>query len=104
MNFSIAADDLAVAIPEVSDYTVTVTVFEASNGSLKEFYLFASDTPMGDLMREHCDRPPAAIAHWKKGEAVFYAEVESFADAAAARDFMTKYVAVLARTGWKVLI
>lgn len=81
-----------------------MTVFEASNASLKEFYLFASDAPMPVIMREHCDRPPPAIAHWRKGESIFYAEVEKFADAPGAREFMGKYVAVLARTGWKVLI
>lgn len=79
-------------------------MFEASNGSRKEFYLFASAAPMAVVMREHCDRPPKAITHWAKGEAIFYAEVEAFPDEAAAREFMTKYVAVLARTGWKVLI
>ncbi len=99
----IAASRIPVVIAGFSVYNGKVTVFEASNASLKEFYLFVSDAPMGVLMREHCDRPPAAIAHWRKGEAVFYAEVEAFADENSAREFMTKYFSVLARTGWKIL-
>lgn len=81
-----------------------MTVFEVSNDELKEFYLCASALPLAELMREHCDRPPTAIAHWKKAQGVFYGEVQRFPDAAQASEFMGKYKEVLGRTGWKVLV
>lgn len=80
-----------------------MTVFEVSNNALKEFYLCASALPLDALMREHCDRPPKPVAHWKKEQGVFYAEVEKFADEALARAFMGKYTLTLTRTGWTVL-
>lgn len=55
-------------------------------------------------MREHCARPPEAIKHWQKSQGVSYREVEKFPDEAQARAFMATYSAVLARTGWKVLV
>lgn len=81
-----------------------MTVFEISNQALKEFYLCASERPMDELMRLHCDRPPAAIAHWGKDQGVYYAEVERFATKDLAGVFMENYREVLARTGWKVLV
>jgi hypothetical protein len=84
-------------------YTGGVTVFEVSNDTLKEFYLCASPASLTELIREQCDRQPAAIAHWKKGQAIFYTEIESFPDLKNAEGFMAKYAVVIARTGWKVL-
>lgn len=80
-----------------------MTVFEVSNEALKELYLCASALPLAGLMREHCDRPPEAIEHWKKNQGVFFSEVESLPDEAEARAFMEKYAAVTERTGWKIL-
>ncbi len=78
-----------------------MTVFEVSNETLKEFYVCASAASLDELMREHCDRPPAMIAHWKKNQGVFYNEIETLPDAETPA-FMRKYAAVLERTGWKV--
>ncbi len=80
-----------------------MTVFEVSNETLKEFYLCASPATLSELIREQCDRPPAAIAHWQKGNHIFYTEIESFADLKNAQGFMGKYAGVIAGTGWKVL-
>lgn len=80
-----------------------MTVFEVSNESRKEFFVCASSLPLEALMRSHCDAPPAAIAHWKKGETIFYDAIEAFRTEAEARAFAASYAVVLARTGWKVL-
>lgn len=80
-----------------------MTVFEASNTELKEFYLCVSDAALSEVIAEQCARPPAAIAHWKKDDGVFYAAVESFSDEAAARAFLKAYRATLQRTGWEIL-
>ncbi|MBI2387004.1 MAG: hypothetical protein HYV14_13510 [Elusimicrobia bacterium] len=81
-----------------------MTVFEASNDTLKEFYLFISTQSLGTVVRAHCDRPPKKIAHWRKGQAIFYNEVEVLPDEAQAWEFLEKYVGTLERTGWKVLV
>ncbi len=81
-----------------------MTVFEASNTELKEFYVCASGASLSEVIKEQCDRPPAAVAHWKKTDGVFYAQVESFPDEAAAKAFLIEYRVTLLRTGWKVLI
>lgn len=81
-----------------------MTVFEASNDTLKEFYLFVSTGSVGAAMSAHCDRPPKAIAHWRKGQAIFYAEVEILPDEEQAWEFVEKYVGVLERTGWRVFV
>ncbi len=86
-----------------SIYNLGVTVFEVSNETLKEFYLCASPAPLSELIHEHCDRPPAAISHWQKGQGIFYNEIETFADAPAADAFMIQYAGVIARTGWKII-
>jgi hypothetical protein len=80
-----------------------MTVFEISNTERKEFYLCASAKPLLSLMREHCDHPPAAIAHWKKDEGVFYNEVDTLPGFPDVEAFMTHYAEVLLRTGWTVL-
>jgi len=80
-----------------------VTVFEASNTELKEFFLCVSGATLSEVMKEHCDHPPATIAHWKKNQGVFYGEVESLPDERLAREFLEQYRGILARTGWKVL-
>lgn len=80
-----------------------MTVFEVSNETLKEFYLCASPANLSELIREHCDRPPAAISHWQKGQSIFYVEIDTLAGPAAASEFMDKYAMVIARTGWKVI-
>jgi hypothetical protein len=81
-----------------------VTVFEASNDTLKEFYLFVSARSLGAVLRAHCARPPREIAHWRKSQAIFYAEVEIFPDEELAWEFLERYVGTLERTGWKVLV
>lgn len=80
-----------------------MTVFEASNTELKEFYLCVSGASISEVIREQCDRPPTAIAHWQKAHGVFYAQVETFSDEGAARAFLKEYRSTLLRTGWKVL-
>lgn len=80
-----------------------MTVFEASNTELKEFFLCVSGASLSEVIKEQCDRPPTAIAHWKKADGVFYAQVETFPDEASAIAFLKEYRATLARTGWKVL-
>lgn len=81
-----------------------MTVFEASNDTLKEFYLFVSARPVDAVLRAHCDRPPKEIGHWRKGQAIFYAEVEILPDEELAWEFLEKYVGILERTGWKVFV
>lgn len=80
-----------------------MTVYEASNTELKEFYLCVSGKTLSEVIREQCDRPPSAIAHWKQPQGVFYAEVEQFASEAEAIAFLQQYRGTVARTGWKVL-
>jgi len=80
-----------------------VTVFEASNTELKEFYLCVSGATLSEMIAEQCARPPAAIAHWKTTDGVFFAAVESFPDEAAARAFLKEYRVTLQRTGWEIL-
>ena len=75
-----------------------MTVFEISNEARREFYLCASASPVMALIREHCDRPPAAIAHWKKDEGVFYNEVDTLPPGTDVKAFMEHYAGVLART------
>lgn len=94
---------MGLALAARSIYNLGVTVFELSNETLKEFYLCAAKATLSELIREHCDRPPAAISHWQKGQGIFYNEIETFADAPAADAFMIKYAGVIARTGWKIL-
>lgn len=93
---------MTIVIVGISDYTSPVTVFEASNDTLREFFVFMSTRPLEDVRTGHCARPPAKIAHWRKGQAIFYAEIEVLADEAAAWEFIEKYVSVIERTGWAV--
>jgi len=81
-----------------------MTVFEASNTELKEFFLCVSEKSLSEIVIEHCERPPAVVAHWKKTDGVFYAEVEALQDEASATAFLKEYRGTLERTGWKVLI
>lgn len=81
-----------------------MTVFEASNDTLKEFYVFLSPRPLDAIAADHFTRPPKKIAHWKKGQPVFYEEVATLPDEAQAWEFIEKYVVILERTGWKVLV
>lgn len=81
-----------------------MTVFEASNDTLKEFYLFVAPRALEAVMSDHCRRPPREIAHWRKGQAIFYTEVEVLPDVKLAWEFLEKYVGILERTGWKVLV
>lgn len=80
-----------------------MTVYEASNTELKEFYICVSGATLSEIIREQCDRPPTAIAHWKKADGVFYSQVETFRDENAARSFLKEYRATLMRTGWRIL-
>lgn len=79
-----------------------MTVFEASNAELKEFYLCASVLTLAELMQVHCERPPEAIGHWRKSHGIFYGIVEDLPNEAQAREFIEKYAAVLRHTGWRV--
>lgn len=81
-----------------------MTVFEASNDTLKEFYLFVSARSVDAVLRAHCARPPKEIAHWRRGQAIFYTEVEIFPDETRAWEFLEKYVGILELTGWKVFV
>lgn len=81
-----------------------MTVFEASNDTLREYYVFMARRALKDVMRADCDRPPTEIAHWRKGQAIYYHEVETLKDEAAAWEFIEKYVGTLERTGWTVLV
>lgn len=81
-----------------------MTVFEASNDTLKEFYLFVAPRALGAVMSDHCRRPPREISHWRKGQTIFYAEVEIFPDEELAWEFLERYVGILERTGWTVLV
>ncbi|MDO8631904.1 MAG: hypothetical protein Q7R41_15570 [Phycisphaerales bacterium] len=80
-----------------------MTVFEASNAELKEFYVCISGLTLPELMRVHGDRPPEAIAHWKLVRGVLYGIVEDFSNEAQANEFVEKYARVLRHTGWRVL-
>lgn len=80
-----------------------MTVYEASNTERKEFYLCVSGKTLSEVIREQCERPPTAIAHWKPTDGVFYAQVEQFGSEAEALAFLQQYRGTVARTGWKVL-
>lgn len=79
-------------------------VFEASNDTLKEFYVFLSPRPLGKVEAAHRARPPKKISHWKRGQAICYEEIRTLPDEAQAWEFIETYVVVLERTGWKVLV
>lgn len=79
-----------------------VDVFQAENETLREHYFFLSPPPLQAVIRRHCGEPPAPIRHWKKGEAIYYREIEADIDSSAALQFLKKYVEVFERTGAKV--
>jgi hypothetical protein len=79
-----------------------VAVLEASNKTLGEHYFFLSPLPLHAVIREHCDRPPEPIGHWRKGQDIRYREIETDIDADGARVFLMKYVQFVRRTGVKV--
>jgi hypothetical protein len=81
-----------------------VTVFEASNDTLREYYVFMSTSPLIEVIRGHCERPPKKIAHWRRGHSIYYIEVEILPDEETAWEFLERYVGTLERTGWTVLV
>jgi hypothetical protein len=81
----------------------TVTIFELTNETLKEFFICSSSLPLEQLRRSHQTRPPSDIAHWTSSHRVLYQEVEAALGPEQARAFLKHYAQALARTGWKVL-
>lgn len=81
-----------------------VTVFEAANGTLKEYYVFMSERPLIEVTRAHAARRPAKIAHWRKAHDIHYIKAAIVPDEERAWEFMERYVVTLERSGWTVLV
>lgn len=81
-----------------------MTVFEASNDTLREYYVFMSPKPLIDVIRAQGARKPAKISHWRKSHEIHYSEAEIAPDEEAAWEFMERYVVTLELTGWTVLV
>jgi hypothetical protein len=77
-----------------------VSVFEAINETLQEFYVGISPLP-GDA--NLAGTLPTLIPHWKTGHKTACRFVASEMERAAAGQYVQSHAKSLARTGWKVL-
>jgi hypothetical protein len=82
-----------------------VVVFEAINDTLKEFYVGISFLPLtaDEIANQHKEKPPAAIAHWKKEHEVWYRCVDAGLAAPDSQAFVRSYADKIARPEWKAL-
>jgi len=80
-----------------------VSIFEASNETLKEVLLGATPRLLQQLVREHEERRPTEISHWAEEHRVGYRCLEYSISGREARAFISKRARVLRDKGWKVL-
>ncbi|MBI5242412.1 MAG: hypothetical protein HY922_01855 [Elusimicrobia bacterium] len=82
-----------------------VVVFEAVNDTLKEFYVGISILPLtaDEIANQHKEKPPAAIAHWKREHQVWYRCVDAGLSAPDSQAFIYTYTDKISRPGWKAL-
>ncbi|MCX5796258.1 MAG: hypothetical protein NTY77_12245 [Elusimicrobia bacterium] len=83
-----------------------VIVFEATNDTLREYYVCVSTLPLtaDEIADHHKEKPPAAIVHWRKDHKIWYRCLEAGLTAADSHAFVLTYVEKLAQPGWKVLV
>jgi len=83
-----------------------VTIFEAINETLKEYYVGISTLPLteNEIASRHKENPPAAIASWQKDHKVWYRCVETGLPAMDSQTFVLCYAEKIAQLGWKVLV
>ncbi len=79
-----------------------VTVFEAVNSTLKEFFIGTTTLTMNVGIARHQDTQPPEISHWKATQDINYRSVEFGLSAEDAEKFIAGYVRTLPR-GWKVI-
>lgn len=78
-----------------------VSVFEAINETLKEFYVGITPLPgETNLADKIC---ALYVPHWKPGQEIACRFVASEMDRADALEYVQTHSKSLARTGWKVL-
>lgn len=80
-----------------------MTVFEATNDTLREVYIGTTERLMERLVDEFERRPPARTAHWDKAHRIGFRCVEYAIPASDARAFIDNYASSEALSGWKIL-
>ncbi|MBI4345449.1 MAG: hypothetical protein HY553_01245 [Elusimicrobia bacterium] len=80
-----------------------VSVFEASNETLKEVLLGVTARLLQRLVREHQKTPPPAIAHWSARHNVDYRCLDYSVKAREARGVIERRAKALRARGWRVL-
>lgn len=80
-----------------------LSVYEAANSRLRERYVSVSTGSLAEIVAEHRDARPAAIAHWLAGEAE-YRLVEGGLAREEAYDFAERYGELLRSSGWATMV
>lgn len=80
-----------------------VTAFEATNDTRKEIYLGTTSLLLSNLMKEHAETPPSAIAHWDRADRIRYRSIDYSMIKRDAASFLASYAKSRRIAGWKVL-
>lgn len=81
-----------------------VTVFEAINETLKEFYIGTTTLAASELESLAQSVAFRANTHWEPGQKIDYRVVEEGLGLEEALAFIKSYAKTAMRTGWKVVI
>ena len=84
--------------------TSGLTVFEVINQTRKEFFVGTTILGMHEVIEQHRDAPPSAIAHWQQGDKINYRSIKFDLPVKDAAQFIETHAKRLARTSnWKVI-
>jgi len=81
-----------------------VTIYETTNDDLQEIYVGWTTDELETLMRRHCDSPPPAIRHWKKGQRISYRTIDFSFPAEDVEKVLDRYTKTAIPKGWKLLV
>jgi hypothetical protein len=81
-----------------------VTVFEAVNETLKEFYIGTTTLPAWELENLSQNVAFRKNTHWEQRQQIVYRVVEEGLSLDEALAFIKSYAKTALRTGWKVVI
>ncbi|MBI5202720.1 MAG: hypothetical protein HY925_14100 [Elusimicrobia bacterium] len=80
-----------------------VTVFEASNETLRELYVGTTTHLVEVLTRLFLERPPARVSHWRSTHRISIRCVDYSVAVHDVDDFLEAYAASEALKPWKVI-
>jgi hypothetical protein len=80
-----------------------VTVFEAVNGTLREFYIGTTTLPASELLNLAESVSFREDTHWDSSDLIEWRVVEEGLSREEALAFIQSYAKTTLRTGWKIL-